>query len=49
MTSDKGAALRGDVDRLVLRGIIPERAKLLARPAETLTQEWESFKEKWQK
>jgi hypothetical protein len=47
LTSDRGAALRGDVDRLVLRGIIPERAKLTARPVEALTADWEQFKEKW--
>jgi hypothetical protein len=47
LTRDGGAALRGDVDRLVLRAIIPERAKLTARSADSLTGEWEAFKEKW--
>jgi hypothetical protein len=44
---DGGAGLRGDVDRLVQRGIIPERAKATAQPADALRAEWERFKEKW--
>jgi hypothetical protein len=47
LTSDHGAALRGDLDRLTLRAIVPERAKLLARPAEDLLAEWEAFKVRW--
>jgi hypothetical protein len=49
MASDRGAALRVDLDRLVLRAIIPERAKALAQSPETLRQEWERFKERWTK
>lgn len=47
LAGDGGAALRADVDRLVLRGIVPERAKVLARPPEALRLEWERFKELW--
>jgi hypothetical protein len=47
LATDRGAMLRGELDRLVQRGIIPERARLRAQPAETLLMEWESFKEKW--
>jgi hypothetical protein len=47
LTSDRGASLRGDLDRLVRRGIGPERARTLAVPAETVLGEWESFKERW--
>lgn len=49
LASDRGAALRGDLDRLVQRAIIPERARALAQTTETLETEWESFKEKWSK
>ena len=49
MTSDRGAALRGDLDRLVQRGIIPERARALAQSPDTLQQEWEQFKDRWRK
>src|SRR5262249_27687120 len=41
LTSDHGAALRADLDRLVLRVIIPERAKLTALPAEQQRAEWD--------
>jgi len=47
LAADKGAALRADVDRLVLRAIIPERARASAQSAQTLQQEWERFKERW--
>jgi hypothetical protein len=49
MATDRGVALRADLDRLVLRAIIPERAKTLAQPAEALRLEWERFKERWTK
>jgi hypothetical protein len=49
MASDRGAALRADLDRLVLRALVPERAKALAQPPETLRLEWERFKERWAK
>jgi hypothetical protein len=49
MASDRGAALRGDLDRLVQRGIIPERARALAQPPDTLQQEWDQFKMRWRK
>ena len=49
MAPDRGTSLRADLDRLVLRGIVPERAKALAQPPDTLRQEWERFKERWTK
>jgi hypothetical protein len=49
LASDHGAALRGDLDRLVERAIIPERARALAQPPEKLLAEWAAFKEKWQR
>jgi len=49
LASDHGAALRGDLDLLVQRVLIPERARILAQPPETLQAEWEKFKEKWAK
>ena len=47
LTADRGAALRADLDRLVLRAIIPDRAKATAQPPESLRQQWEQFKERW--
>lgn len=47
LSSDRGAALRGDLERLVQRAIVPERARALAQPADTLRDEWERFKERW--
>lgn len=44
---DRGAALRGDIDRLMQRAIIPERARTVGQPPETLHEEWEAFKAKW--
>ena len=47
LATDKGAALRADLDRLVLRAIVPDRAKATAQSPETLRAEWERFKESW--
>jgi hypothetical protein len=49
LASDRGAALRGDLDGLMQRAIIPERSKMLGLPPETLRLEWERFKERWTK
>jgi hypothetical protein len=49
LSSDQGAALRGDLDALVERGIIPERARLLAQSPDACKTEWETFKSKWEK
>jgi tetratricopeptide (TPR) repeat protein len=51
---DGGAALRADLDRLVVQAIIPERARRQVRPSRELTQimdgmlsDWESLKNRW--
>lgn len=49
---DRGAALRADLDRLVTRGIIPDRAARLQpkdpKPAgAVMLAEWEAFKTMW--
>lgn len=49
LASDHGAALRADLDRLVERAIVPERAKVLAQPPDSIKSEWERFKAKWTK
>jgi len=49
LDDDRGAALRGDLDRLVERALIPERARQLGQPPETLREEWDKFKERWSK
>jgi hypothetical protein len=45
----QGVDLRGDLDQLVQRAIIPERARILAQSPETLRLEWERFKDRWKK
>ena len=47
LTSDRGTVLRADLDRLVLRAIVPDRAKVTAQSPDTLRAEWERFKERW--
>ena len=47
LAADHGAALRTDIDRLVLNAIAPERAKATAQPLDQVQQEWEQFKERW--
>jgi hypothetical protein len=46
---DKGVRLREDIDQLVLRAIVPDRAKATAQPPESLRQQWEQFKARWDK
>lgn len=54
MMNDRGAALRADIDRLVLQALIPERARALALGAKDSEQaaagmlaEWELIKKNW--
>jgi hypothetical protein len=47
LAADHGAALRGDLDRLMQRGIVPDRARVLGQPIDAVRADWESFKERW--
>jgi hypothetical protein len=47
LATDKGETLRADLDRLVLRAIVPDRARATAQPPDLLRAEWERFKESW--
>lgn len=47
LTRDAGTALRIDLDRLMLEGIVPERARALSQPADSVRMEWERFKARW--
>jgi hypothetical protein len=47
LAADRGTALRADLDRLVLRAIVPDRARVTAQSPEFLRTEWEQFKERW--
>jgi hypothetical protein len=49
LTTDKGVTLREDVDRLMLRAIIPDRARVSAQSPESLRAQWEQFKERWKR
>lgn len=52
---DRGAALRADLDRLVVQAIIPERAARLSASGDvklaqtSMLTEWEAFKSAWSK
>ena len=46
---DRGAELRADLDRLVVRGIVPDRARMTAQSPELLRAQWEQFKERWRR
>jgi len=47
LTGDRGAALRADLDRLVVMAIVPDRARVLGQPADGLRAQWERFKDRW--
>jgi hypothetical protein len=49
LAMDKGVSLREDLDRLMLRAIIPDRAKMTAQTPESLRAQWEQFKERWKR
>lgn len=49
LAADGGAKLRGDVDRLVTKAIIPDRAKLTGQPPQRFLSEWDQFKERWKR
>jgi hypothetical protein len=47
LASDHGSALRADLDVLVVRVIVPQRARTLAQPVDALRAEWDQFKQRW--
>jgi hypothetical protein len=53
LTGDRGAALRGDLERIVSQAIIPERARLTSAPGSSaqavaaMRAEWEALKRIW--
>src|SRR5580765_4703814 len=47
LTGDRGAALRADLDRLVVMAIVPDRARVLGQPVDGLRAQWEQFKDRW--
>lgn len=54
LSRDRGAALRADLDRLVVQGIIPERASRLQprdqkQAASMMLAEWDTLKHAWTK
>lgn len=55
LADDRGAALRADLDRLVVQAIIPERAAKLAGRGDpkaaqaSMLSEWDAFKGDWSK
>ena len=55
LTPDRAAALRADLDRLVLTAIIPDRARETGparngrrQAADTMVTDWERFKADWE-
>jgi hypothetical protein len=49
LAGDHGAALRADLDGLMLNAIVPEWAKMLAQAPDALHEKWERFKTQWTK
>lgn len=47
MAGPRGAALRADLERLVIEALVPERARALGQPPAALQQMWEEFKQRW--
>jgi hypothetical protein len=47
LADDQGAALRSELDRLVSQQIVPQRARAMAQPPDAVQQEWDDFKERW--
>ena len=48
LTGDRGAALRADLDRLVVSAIVPDRASVRATARRiALRSQWEQFKDRW--
>lgn len=48
LAGDRATKLQEDLEELVSRAIIPERARILAQPPDTLMADWDAFKQKWQ-
>jgi hypothetical protein len=48
LASERGMTLRDDLDRLVLRALVPERARQTGQSPDLVRLEWERFKERWQ-
>src|SRR5262249_37862229 len=54
LARDRGAALRADLDRLMVQAIIPERVARLplrdrSQAANVMNNDWDAFKAKWSK
>ena len=49
LAGQRGKALRDDLDRLVVRALVPERARALGQTEDDILDEWRLFKERWQK
>ena len=47
LSAGRAEAVRADIDQLVIRGIIPDRARALSLPVDALRLQWEQFKERW--
>jgi hypothetical protein len=47
LSAGRAETVRADLDQLVVRGIVPDRARALAQPVDALRLQWEQFKERW--
>jgi hypothetical protein len=47
LAGERGVALRADLEQLVLRALVPERARAFGQPPDAVRMEWEQFKERW--
>jgi hypothetical protein len=48
LSNEHGTALRDDLDRLVLRALVPERARQMGQSPDLVRLEWEQFKQLWE-
>ena len=49
LAGERAVKLREDLEELMQKAIIPERARVVAQPPEALAADWELFKERWAK
>jgi hypothetical protein len=47
LAGERASTLRADLDLLVVRGLVPDRAKATGQPADAVRLQWEQFKERW--
>jgi hypothetical protein len=47
LSGGRAELVRADIDQLVVRGLVPDRAHALGQPVDAVRLQWEQFKERW--